>query len=102
LLSKLRAPDSSQLPWIDAICINQDDLDEKSRQVLLIGDIYKNAATVLMWIGDQNIHSRDAIPVIRRFAELSHALNLKPGMPVEGFSPYEDSQDLDSSTKERI
>jgi len=55
-----------------------------------------------MWIGHQNIHSRDAIPVIRRFAELSHALNLKPGMPVEGFSPYEDSQDLDSSTKERI
>lgn len=102
LLSKLRTPDSSQLLWIDAICINQDDLDERSQQVLLMGDIYKNATMVLMWVGDQNVHTRDAIPVIRRFAELSHALKLKPGMSVDGFLPYEDSQDLDSSTKEWI
>lgn len=27
--------------WIDALCINQDDLDEKTTQVRMMGDVYK-------------------------------------------------------------
>lgn len=42
----------SRLFWVDQICINQQDLTEKSIQVALMKDIYKEAAFVLIWIGD--------------------------------------------------
>jgi hypothetical protein len=38
------------LLWIDQICINQDDDDEKSIQVKSMSDIYRNAETVLVWL----------------------------------------------------
>jgi len=38
--------------WIDALCINQSDDVEKSLQVQRMGDIYKNAKEVLVWLGD--------------------------------------------------
>jgi hypothetical protein len=37
--------------WIDAICINQDDIAEKGHQVHIMGDIYRNADEVLAWLG---------------------------------------------------
>jgi hypothetical protein len=37
--------------WIDAICINQEDADEKSTQIPLMRDIYSRAATVIVWMG---------------------------------------------------
>lgn len=44
--------------WVDAICINQDDLIEKATQVPLIGHIYANASMVCIWLGEP---SRDAL-----------------------------------------
>jgi len=37
--------------WVDAICINQDDIPERNDQVLLMGDIYRNATSVISWLG---------------------------------------------------
>ncbi|KAI0479915.1 heterokaryon incompatibility protein-domain-containing protein [Xylaria cf. heliscus] len=39
------------LLWIDTLCINQSDLDEKSAQVTRMGDIYSQATEVLSMIG---------------------------------------------------
>lgn len=39
--------------WVDAICINQADLDEKSQQVPRMGAIYASAFTTLVWIGTE-------------------------------------------------
>ena len=44
----------SNLFWVDQICINQQDLNEKSTQVFLMKDIYKQAALVLVWLGDDS------------------------------------------------
>lgn len=44
--------------WVDAICINQEDLDEKTKQVALMRRIYECALNVLIWLGpavDQDI-----------------------------------------------
>lgn len=38
--------------WIDQICINQENKDEKKAQLLLMGEIYKRAHDVLVWLGD--------------------------------------------------
>lgn len=37
--------------WIDQICIHQDDLQERSQQVSIMGDIYRNCQCVLVWLG---------------------------------------------------
>ena len=37
--------------WIDAICINQADVDERSEQVRMMSSIYQHAARVIIWIG---------------------------------------------------
>ena len=36
--------------WIDAICINQADLDERASQVQLMKQIYSKAQTVRIWL----------------------------------------------------
>lgn len=38
--------------WIDAICINQDDLPERNLQVRQMGEIYSGAQEVIAWLGD--------------------------------------------------
>lgn len=48
----LRAPEKSRTVWIDAICVNQDDLVERSSQVLLMPQIYSNATSVIVWLGE--------------------------------------------------
>ncbi|KAF2742128.1 heterokaryon incompatibility, partial [Sporormia fimetaria CBS 119925] len=36
--------------WIDAICINQNDMTERAAQVRLMGRIYKNSEGVVAWL----------------------------------------------------
>ncbi|KAK5103514.1 hypothetical protein LTS08_002929 [Lithohypha guttulata] len=44
--------DSAAIPvWIDAVCINQDDLAERNAQVAMMGDIYRGAFQVVIWLG---------------------------------------------------
>ncbi|TVY82840.1 Heterokaryon incompatibility protein 6 OR allele [Lachnellula suecica] len=37
--------------WIDAICINQLDNDEKSVQIGMMADVYYDASEVIIWLG---------------------------------------------------
>lgn len=37
--------------WVDAICINQLDVQERSAQVLIMGDIYSRCERVTIWLG---------------------------------------------------
>jgi hypothetical protein len=41
----------SLIVWIDAICINQMDNEEKAWQVRLMGNLYQKASGVLAWLG---------------------------------------------------
>lgn len=53
LLRCLRHEDSPRRLWIDAVCINQADIQERNFQVSLMKQIYANASRVLIWLGDQ-------------------------------------------------
>lgn len=41
-----------RLIWVDMICIDQAHTDEKSRQVMLMYDIFKAASCVIAWLGE--------------------------------------------------
>lgn len=50
-LRRLRLQSRNRRLWIDAICINQQDISEKSHQVRLMSRIYSNASQVLAYLG---------------------------------------------------
>ena len=54
--------------WVDAICINQEDLDERSQQVLVMDRIYKEARTVLTWLGPEDKLTRTACSTLKTIA----------------------------------
>lgn len=39
--------------WIDAICINQIDIAEKSVQVAIMGSVYRGGSQTLVWLGEE-------------------------------------------------
>ena len=39
--------------WLDALCINQEDLRERNHQVGLMRSIYINTDNVLLWLGEE-------------------------------------------------
>ncbi|VUC23018.1 unnamed protein product [Clonostachys rosea] len=52
-LRQLRHKDAVLRIWIDAVCVNQSDFEERSQQVALMGDIYSRAEKVYIWLGDE-------------------------------------------------
>jgi hypothetical protein len=52
LLRRIRRHDQVRVLWVDAICINQGDLDERNAQVSLMYHIYHQATRVLIWLGE--------------------------------------------------
>ncbi|KAI4274491.1 MAG: hypothetical protein L6R35_006335 [Caloplaca aegaea] len=53
--------------WIDAICINQSDIEERNAQVAIMGDIYANAEKVTVWLGDDDWDSQVAFVFLDLF-----------------------------------
>lgn len=46
----LRRSSEERILWVDALCINQNDLVERSQQVLLMKDIYARCTVDLAWM----------------------------------------------------
>ena len=47
--------------WIDAICIDQQNNDQKSAQIQLMKDIYSQADLVLAWLGPSEEHGESIL-----------------------------------------
>lgn len=58
-LRRFRLEDRNRYLWVDAVCINQNDLDERARQVSVMGDIYARASEVLVWLGEESSAESD-------------------------------------------
>ena len=57
-LQHLREESKELLLWVDALCINQLDLAEKSHQVQQMRQIYECATSVIAWLGLERHDSR--------------------------------------------
>ena len=55
-LQYLRSSTDSRILWCDALCINQDDADEKASQVRKMFIIFKLATCVIGWLGKEDDH----------------------------------------------
>ncbi|KAF5844029.1 hypothetical protein GGP41_009347 [Bipolaris sorokiniana] len=65
-LRHLRHKDRKRSIWIDAICINQSSIEEKSKQVAIMGHIFSQADNVIIWLGPERDSSREAIAILRQ------------------------------------
>jgi Heterokaryon incompatibility protein (HET) len=51
--------------WVDQICINQTDAEEKSHQVKLMGQIYAMAEKTLIDLGDDSLHDQKGLALLK-------------------------------------
>ncbi|KAK3389708.1 heterokaryon incompatibility protein-domain-containing protein [Podospora didyma] len=70
--------------WVDALCINQDDLAERASQVLLMQQIYHNATEVCMWLGREDEFSSLTFQLLGTLASLD---TRRPGQQQELINP---------------
>ncbi|KAF2262222.1 HET-domain-containing protein [Lojkania enalia] len=69
-LRVFRNPAKARKLWVDIICINQQDKEEKSYQVRRMHEVYQNAVRVLAWVGhDQDGIAEDSFRLIRETNE---------------------------------
>ncbi|CZR70286.1 uncharacterized protein PAC_20188 [Phialocephala subalpina] len=117
-LTFMRA-DKIRTMWVDAICINQDDIPERNSQVPLMREIYSKATTTVVWLGASDqiyvpltfarpfLHDRGQMNhedfishISRRVGELDLA-KLYPNIPPSVFGPMTE-QRLDVAVATRI
>ncbi|KAK4158319.1 hypothetical protein C8A00DRAFT_28826 [Chaetomidium leptoderma] len=68
--------------WVDAVCINQEDLPERSQQVAMMARIFSGAEAVIMWLGDDagnDQYTQAAFRLIAVFGEIYKVLAKTPG-----------------------
>ncbi|PNP78687.1 hypothetical protein FNYG_08033 [Fusarium nygamai] len=69
-LTHIQLEQQTRRLWVDAICINQGDNAEKSKQVSRMRDIYASAVKTLMWIGTQTALPSPVLERIQRIREI--------------------------------
>ncbi|KAH6622236.1 heterokaryon incompatibility protein-domain-containing protein [Boeremia exigua] len=74
VLQRVRLTDAPRNIWADSICINQEDLQEKSRQVTIMGQIYCNAERVMICMGaDREEHGPNVLALLQDIREMINA-----------------------------
>jgi hypothetical protein len=83
--------------WVDALCINQQDLNEKAKQINLMIYVYINASSVLVWLGIEDDSTRSAISLLRHavqyFIDETKALGGRPSKMFE--RDYDDAANIE-------
>ncbi|PYH38078.1 HET domain-containing protein [Aspergillus neoniger CBS 115656] len=65
----LRDHQLERVLWVDAVCINQKDEDEKAKHIPYMRAIYAQADRVMVWLGEPDDNEGNALDTIHRLAE---------------------------------
>jgi len=76
-LRYIRKKEAPVCMWADAICINQQDEEEKGVQVQMMRDIYKKARIVTVFLGSGTDESLSLIGEINRIGKMAIAANIQ-------------------------
>ena len=78
------------LLWVDAICINQKDDEERAAQVQRMGLIFSSAQCVLAWLGPEEDNSTEVVLIIKALAaEIRRGENI-PGVEILSLPPTQE------------
>lgn len=81
-LMRLRLHHGTLHIWADGICIDQTNIQECNQQVKLMGQIYRSADQVIVWLGDDDGgHAEEA------FKQLKKAKTLNCLQKIQGQEP---------------
>ncbi|PMD60902.1 uncharacterized protein K444DRAFT_628928 [Hyaloscypha bicolor E] len=98
-LRRLRYRDKQRRLWMDSVCIDQQNIEEKNCQVARMGQIFATATRVVVWLGEEDENTRSVCGTIRLLAKagsilekqdqatIQHALLTKPVCEVAGLRP---------------
>ena len=64
-LRALRRATGSRFLWIDQLCINQEDVNERNSQVRLMRLIYNRADLVIAWLGPEDRYTAAAFGLVQ-------------------------------------
>ncbi|KAL8801197.1 MAG: hypothetical protein Q9182_004646 [Xanthomendoza sp. 2 TL-2023] len=67
--------------WIDALCIDQDNLDEKDQQVKKMRDIYAKAQKLYVWLGPESNDGQAGLHILVKICDLSSQGKIDQGGP---------------------
>lgn len=108
-LIRLRQPKrgKARTIWVDAICIDQANVLERNSQVLLMGSIYQQCTCCVIWLGEEDSATKDALEFIKWMASDKHMLEWPcfekiPNATLNIYLPdglgelFEDEDDLES------
>ncbi|KAI0475291.1 heterokaryon incompatibility protein-domain-containing protein [Xylariaceae sp. FL0804] len=87
--------------WIDALCINQDDIEEKTDQVNLMCRIYSRGAFVFVWLGPANEHTTRVSVMIRQLSKMAMEEEARHGS-LDGLETLQDLTTPESLRRLRL
>ena len=73
-LCQLSTAYEGSLIWIDALCINQKDSSEKEKLVQRMGEVYRNAFEVIIWLGEATASIPEVFDVVEQVAKVDKAV----------------------------
>ena len=65
-LRHLRHEETERTMWVDAVCINQDDMGERSVQVKQMQSIYARTSHLVIWVGEASGDSDLGMETVRQ------------------------------------
>ena len=65
-LEHLRSETEYRALWIDTICINQDEVNERRAMLRTVPSIFEHAQKIIAWLGPQMQQDKDALRIIER------------------------------------
>ncbi len=75
--------------WIDAICINQEDVVERSKQVRNMKDIYAASLSTTVWLGEEDEHIAPALELL----EALEAVELQELKRIDPLAPWDEIEE---------
>ena len=95
-LQHLRSEQEPLYIWIDQICINQEDQEERSQQVMMMQEIFSKSLQVLCWLGkDTQPYEEGLLYILKLLAHTNYLDAQLDDELVGRIVEFTKSQDLD-------
>jgi hypothetical protein len=73
-LRRLRYRDRQRRLWMDSVCIDQQNVEEKNCQVARMGKIFERATRVIVWLGEEDLNTASAYGTMELLSKAASVL----------------------------